>query len=291
MSSIIKDDDIKNCDIIINKLLSVQHKRPGTEVNNLSSDDVLEQASTLSFPSSVIEFLRGELGEPIGGFPEPFRTKVLEARKLSPIKGRPGAAMKPLDFEALRKELIEKYGDVIKNKEYHVMSAAMYPKVFDEYMEHINEFGDISTIATTEFIDGLEVGKEVTIDLSRGKQITLELLGVSQVAVEGKREVFMLANGTPRHILVADKKAMETVVTREKVVKSNLGHVGAPMQGKLIDVKVKEGDIVEKGDTIAVISAMKMETAMSATISGKIVRVAANSGDNLAAGDLIVEIK
>lgn len=259
--------------------------------NNLTPEDVKEQASTLSFPSSVIEFLRGELGEPIGGFPEPFRTNVLKARKLTPIKGRPGASMEPLDFNALRKQLTEKYGNIVNITDNHVMSAAMYPKVFDEYVEHLEEFGDVSTISTPQFIDGLDIGEEVVIDISKGKQITLELLGVSQVAVEGKREVFMLANGTPRHILVSDKKAMETVVKREQVNKSNLGHVGAPMQGKLVDVKVKEGDIVQKGDSIAVISAMKMETSMTATITGKIKRVVVSSGENISPGDLIVEIE
>jgi len=256
--------------------------------NNLSPDEVKAQAATLNFPSSVIEFLRGELGEPIGGFPEPFRSDVLKARKITPITGRPGASMEPLDFDKLREELVEKHGAIINDT--HVMSAAMYPKVFDEFMEHRQRFGDVSTIPTREFIDGLNIGEEVTIDLAKGKQITLELLGVSQVAVEGKREVFMLANGTPRHILVEDTKAMEKVVTREKASKSKPGHVGAPMQGKVIDVQVKEGDTVEKGDSVAIISAMKMETSMGAPISGKITRIVAQNGDSLAAGDLIVEI-
>ena len=87
-----------------------------------------------------------------------------------------------------------------------------------------------------------------------------------------------------------DTKAMEKVVTREKASKSKPGHVGAPMQGKVIDVQVKEGDTVEKGDSVAIISAMKMETSMGAPISGKITRIVAQNGDSLAAGDLIVEI-
>lgn len=258
--------------------------------NNLTPQDVKNQAASLSFPSSVIEFLRGELGEPIGGFPEPFRSDVLNARKIKPIHGRPGASMDPLDFNKLKNDLVEKYGDVINRNDHHVLSAAMYPKVFDEFMEHRENFGNVGTLPTRQFIDGLEVGEEVCIDLQKGKQLHVELLGVSQVAVEGKREVFMLANGTPRHILVEDKKAMEKVVTREKAVKGNPGHVGAPMQGKLISVQVKVGDTIEKGDTVAIISAMKMETSMSAPISGTVSRVVAASNDSLAAGDLIVEI-
>ena len=264
--------------------------------NNLNSDQVKEQASTLNFPSSVIEFLRGELGEPIGGFPEPFRSDVLNSRKIKPIKGRPGAEMNPFDFEKLRNELIEKYGEnAIKNNtttdEWNsLLSSAMYPKVFDEYMEHKIKFGDVSCIPTREFIDGLTIGEEVIIDLSKGKQLTLELLGISQVAVDGKREVFMLANGTPRHILVEDKKAMEKVVTREKAIKSKIGQVGSPMQGKVIDIQVKEGDIVEKGQSVAIISAMKMETSMGSPCNGKVSRIVVSNGDNLQAGDLIIEI-
>merc|ERR1711874_739596 len=146
-------------------------------------------------------------------------------------------------------------------------------------MEHKIKFGDVSCIPTREFIDGLTIGEEVIIDLSKGKQLTLELLGISQVAVDGKREVFMLANGTPRHILVEDKKA----------IKSKIGQVGSPMQGKVIDIQVKEGDIVEKGQSVAIISAMKMETSMGSPCNGKVSRIVVSNGDNLQAGDLIIE--
>jgi len=259
--------------------------------NNLTKAEVREQAATLSFPQSVIEFLRGELGEPLGGFPEPFRTDVLKARKIEPINGRPGASMPDLDLDQLHKDLREKWGSVIDKNPHHVQSAAMYPKVFEEFMEHRQEYNDVSCLPTRQFIEGLTVGEEVTIDLAQGKQLILELLGVSEKAVDGQREVYMVANGTPRHILVPDRKAMEQGGgIREKADKKNPGHVACPMQGKIVDVKVKVGDKIEKGDCVAIITAMKMESALSAGISGEVTRVLGACGDNLGAGDLIVEI-
>jgi len=260
--------------------------------NNLHAKDVEEQAANLSFPQSVIEFLRGELGEPLGGFPEPLRTTVLESRKITPIQGRPGASMQDLDFEKLDSDLRTKYGSTYGETDYNVLSAAMYPKVFDEYMEHRKQYGDVSKIPTPQFVDGLTIGQPIVIDLEPGRQLTVELLGMSQVVdAQGYREVFMLANGTPRNLLVLDRKAKEKVVTRPKANKSEPGQIGAPMQGKIVNIPVKPGNTVEKGERIAVISAMKMETAISAPISGVVVPYSVKVGDDLAAGDLILEIR
>jgi pyruvate carboxylase len=93
--------------------------------NNLSGDDVVEQASTLSFPSSVVGFLRGEIGVPSNGFPEPLRSRVLEARDLKPVVGLPGKELPPLDFDALYKELQKEHGFYSICHSHQPLSAAM----------------------------------------------------------------------------------------------------------------------------------------------------------------------
>lgn len=107
--------------------------------NNLSKQDVLDKAKTLDFPSSVVEFFQGYLGQPYGGFPEPLRSDII--RDKPRIEGRPGLDMKPLDFDKIHAELTEKFGNHITD--YDVSSYCMYPKVFEEYQGFVEKFGDL----------------------------------------------------------------------------------------------------------------------------------------------------
>jgi pyruvate carboxylase len=93
--------------------------------NSLSKADVLERAEQLDFPSSVVDFFQGYLGQPVGGFPEPLRTKVI--RNKPRIDGRPGAGLEPLDFKKIKAELRSKFGKHISDAD--VTSYVMYPKV------------------------------------------------------------------------------------------------------------------------------------------------------------------
>ncbi|XP_071234359.1 pyruvate carboxylase, mitochondrial-like isoform X2 [Salvelinus alpinus] len=124
--------------------------------NNLTREEVEERADELSFPLSVVEFLQGHIGIPHGGFPEPFRTKVLKS--LPRIEGRPGATLPPLDFDALEAGLRLQHGDDITEED--VMSAAMYPKVFEEYKEFTGSFGPVDCLSTRLFLDGPKIAEE-----------------------------------------------------------------------------------------------------------------------------------
>lgn len=111
--------------------------------NNLTEQEVIEKAETLSFPKSVIEYFQGYLGIPPFGFPEPLRTKVLkgqviEGTNMSCFEGRPGADMPSMDLQLTKEMLEEKWGKRSEGKGNEeitardVMSYAMYPAVFDE---------------------------------------------------------------------------------------------------------------------------------------------------------------
>lgn len=127
--------------------------------NNLSKKDVVEKADQLDFPSSVVEFFQGFLGQPVGGFPEPLRSKII--RDKPRIDGRPGSTMEPLDFKKIKAELRSKYGKHITDTD--VTSYVMYPKVFDEYQKFIEKFGDLSVIPTRYFLGRPDVGEEMSI--------------------------------------------------------------------------------------------------------------------------------
>jgi len=254
--------------------------------NDLNEEQVLARAQTLSFPKSVVEYMQGLLGIPHYGFPEPFRTHVLKGAQR--IDGRPGASMPPLNFDDLKAKLIAKWGEKIRDVD--VISASMYPAVFNEYMDFVKQYGDLSVLPTRYFIRPLKVGEEFHFRIDRGVTLYVKLSTVGLLDKQGQREVFFELNGSPRGILITDKTAATTILTRERADTANPGSIGAPMSGVVIELRVRPGQDVKAGDPLAVLSAMKMETVVASTVAGKVSRIPVVVGDSLAAGDLICVI-
>ncbi|KAH7913063.1 carbamoyl-phosphate synthase L chain, ATP binding domain-containing protein [Hygrophoropsis aurantiaca] len=254
--------------------------------NSFSKEDVLARADQLDFPSSVVEFFQGYLGQPVGGFPEPLRSKVI--RNKPRIDGRPGATMEPLDFKKIKAELRSKFGKHITDAD--VTSYVMYPKVFEEYQAFIEKYGDLSVLPTRYFLGRPATGEEMHISIEKGKTLIIRLMAIGPV-VEGRaqRDVWFEVNGEVRAVSVEDKNSAVETVSREKAT-SDPGSVGAPMSGVVVEVRVKEGQEIKKGDPLCVLSAMKMESAVTAPVSGHIKRVVVNEGDSINQGDLTVEI-
>jgi pyruvate carboxylase len=253
--------------------------------NDLDAAQVEAQAETLSLPTSVVEFFQGYLGVPPGGFPEPLRTKIVRDRPH--VEGRPGASMPALDLDALELELRETYGSI---KAVDVLSAALYPKVFAEYMEFREQYGDMSVLPTRFFFAPAAIGEEWSVDIERGKTLIMMLTAVGELDDQGMREVFFELNGRLRSVRVPDKTAAVSAVKRDRAKAGDPGSVGAPMPGVVVEVRVAAGDPVDKGAPLVVLSAMKMETVVTAPIAGQVERVAVAKDDALAAGDLLVQI-
>ncbi|XP_042368108.1 pyruvate carboxylase, mitochondrial isoform X2 [Plectropomus leopardus] len=255
--------------------------------NNLTRAEVEERADELSFPLSVVEFLQGYIGIPHGGFPEPFRSKVLKS--LPRIEGRPGASLPPMDFKALEEGLRSAHGDDITPED--VMSAAMYPKVFQEFKEFTANFGPVDCLSTRLFLDGPKIAEEFEVELERGKILHIKALALGDLNKAGQREVFFELNGQLRSVLVKDTVAMKEMKFHPKAQKSIKGQVGAPMPGKVLEVKVEVGSTVEKGQPLCVLSAMKMETVVNSPVSGTVKAVHVTADASLEGDDLILEIE
>ncbi|KAL7421116.1 pyruvate carboxylase [Cryptotrichosporon argae] len=254
--------------------------------NNLSKQDVLDRAKQLDFPSSVVEFFQGYLGQPYGGFPEPLRSDIIRDKER--VDSRPGLNMKPLDFKKIKSELREKYGNQITD--FDVQSYCMYPKVFEEYQGFLEKYGDLSVVPTRWFLGKPQINEELSIAIEQGKTLTIKLLAVGPLDLnKGTRECFFELNGETRAVVIVDNSAAIEQVTREKA-SSDPGSVGSPMSGVVVDVRVKEGQDVKAGDPLCVLSAMKMESVVSSPVSGKVKRVLVKENDSLAQGDLVVEI-
>ncbi|CAD6503889.1 BgTH12-05633 [Blumeria graminis f. sp. triticale] len=254
--------------------------------NKLSYDDVQEKAGELDFPGSVLEFLEGLMGQPYGGFPEPLRTKALRGRRM--LDKRPGLSLEPLDLGKIKQEIYNKYGSVT---ECDVASYAMYPKVFEEYRNFVGKYGDLSVVPTRYFLSKPEIGEEFHVELEKGKVLILKLLAVGPLSdTTGQREVFYEMNGEVRVVTVDDNNAAVENTSRAKADPGDSSQVGAPMSGVVIEIRVKDGGEVKKGDPIAVLSAMKMEMVISAPHAGKVSSIQVKEGDSVGGADLICKI-
>lgn len=254
--------------------------------NKLSGKDVEQQASELDFPVSVIEFFQGFLGTPPGGFPEPLRSHVIRNRER--IETRRGKELPPLDFAKIRSDLTEQFR--IPISETDAVSYAMYPKVFEEYQEFRGKFGDLTNLPTRHLLGRPRIGEEIHVTLEQGKDLIIKLLAVGEIDEDtGNRDVFFELNSEPRVLTVNDRNAKVETVTREKAT-SEPGSVGSPLAGVVVDIRAAENAKVSKGDPLFVLSAMKMETIVSAPLDGTIKRVVAQQNDSLAQGDLLCEV-
>ncbi|XP_077522366.1 pyruvate carboxylase isoform X2 [Amblyomma americanum] len=256
--------------------------------NNLTSQDVLDRAEELSFPSSVVEFMQGYIGEPYGGFPEPLRSKIL--KDMARITGRPGQSLPPLDLDTLKKKLVEKFGPRVRDTD--VMSAAMYPKVCDDFLKFRQTFGPVDLLDTRVFLVGPRVGDNFEVTIEKGKTLHIKTLAVAaDCTPTGEREVFFELNGQLRSVFVKDNSMSEDIVAQPKADKDVKGSVGAPMPGTVVDIKVKEGQEIKKGDALVVLSAMKMEMVVQAPVAGKIKKIYITKDMKLQGDDLLLEIE
>jgi pyruvate carboxylase len=223
--------------------------------NKLTPEQVIEKAEALDFPGSVLDFFEGLMGQPFGGFPEPLRTKVLRDNRPK-LTERPGKSLPPVDFAKVRAELEAKYGYAT---ECDIASYVMYPKVFKEYKDFCAKYGDLSVLPTKYFLSRPDIGEEFGVEIEKGKILILRLLAVGPLSEQtGQREVFFEMNGEVRQVTVDDKHAAVENLSRPKADPNDGSHVGAPMSGVVVEVRVKNDTDVKKGDPVAVLSAMKM---------------------------------
>ncbi|XP_003704283.1 pyruvate carboxylase isoform X1 [Megachile rotundata] len=255
--------------------------------NKLTSDDVLNKAEELSFPKSVVEFLQGAIGEPYGGFPEPLRSKVL--KDMPRVKGRPGATLPPLDFNALKTQLLESHPNVTDKD---IMSAALYPSVTNDYLNFREQYGPVDKLETRIFLTGPKVAEEFDVTIEKGKTLAIKTLAVAEdLTKNGEREVFFEMNGQLRSVFIKDKEAVKELHVHPKAAKGDKNQIGAPMPGTVIDIRVKVGDTVDKGAPLVVLSAMKMEMVVQAPRAGKVKTLDVSQGMRLEGDDLILTME
>lgn len=252
---------------------------------DLTVADVENPAKDVSFPDSVVSMLKGDLGQPPGGWPEVLQKKALKGDAAYTV--RPGSLLEDADLAAERKAIEDKLEREIS--EYEFASYLMYPKVFTDFAAASDLYGPVSALPTPTYFYGLPVGEEVFVDIEKGK--TLVVLNQAQgVADEkGMVTVFFELNGQPRRIKVPDRAhGASGGAIRRKAEAGNAAHLGAPMPGVISTVAVSSGQTVKAGDVLLSIEAMKMETALHAEKDGTIAEVLVRTGDQIDAKDLLI---
>ncbi len=223
-------------------------------------------------PDSVIGFLQGELGDPPGGWPEPFRSKALQGRSTSPP---PIAELTEDDVAGL----------ALTRRD--TLNRLLFPGPAKDYRRSLETYSDISVLPTEQFLHGLARGHEVEVEIEAGKRLLVGVQSISEVDARGYRTVMCTLNGQLRPVQTRDESADVDVHTTEKADPTQAGQVAAPFAG-VVSLAVKVGDVVAAGATVATIEAMKMEAAITAPVGGTVQRLAIGAQQQVEGGDLLV---
>jgi pyruvate carboxylase len=244
---------------------------------NADPADFNENPQNYDIPDSVIGFLSGELGDPPGGWPEPFRTKALQGRS---VKVR-DAELSAEDSAALKAD---------SKTRQHTLNRLLFDGPTKDYLKSVETYGNISVLDTRDYLYGLQRGTEHEIQLERGVRLIASLEAVSEPDEKGMRTVMCTLNGQSRPVVVRDRSVVSNVKAAEKADPAQPGHVAAPFAGA-VTVTVKTGDTVNAGDTVATIEAMKMEASITTPVGGKVSRLAISSVEQVQGGDLLLVVE
>ena len=256
--------------------------------NDLTPENIVEKGANIDFPDSTVSYFEGMMGQPEGGFPQDIQKVVLKGKKA--ITCRPGELLPPEDFEGIRKKLQEELG--LEGTDREVISYAIYPKVFEDYVKSIRKEGSFRYMGSDIFFHSLAEGETCEVKLGEGRVLIVKLQEVRAVDNDGMREAIFEVNGNRRIIKIKDKTV--TVNSSNSVLyadESNPLEVGANIPGNIIKVLVKEGEKVEANQPIAVIEAMKMETNILAAAAGTVERIYVSEGQQVKAGEMVAKLK
>ena len=254
--------------------------------NDLTPENILEKGQGIDFPDSIVSYFEGMMGQPEGGFPKDLQKLVLKDKE--PITCRPGELLPPEDFDYIRTGLQKHFG--LEGTPQEVLSYALYPKVYEDYLNSIKKDGSFRYMGSDIFFHGLEEGETCEVKLEEGKILVIKLHEIRAVDKEGYRDLVFEVNGNRRVVRIKDEKA-QTVAAAGATVRfadeDNPMEIGANIPGTIIKVLVKEGEKVTDKQPIAVIEAMKMETNIIATSDGFVKEIIASEGQQVKAGELI----
>ncbi len=247
------------------------------------ADVVNLEPGSIAFPESVIDMLSGGLGEPMGGFPKDVVRAVLGNAKVKRTKPEP-VKLKDVKAEVAEKTKREATED-------DLYSHLMYPTVFADFAKFQSSFSDVSCLPTPAFFYGLRPGEEVAVSIEEGKILIIKLINLGTPDKDGRRVITFDLNGLPREATVLDKSINKEVKSRPKAAASDALQIGAPIPGMITVLNASVGKAVSKGDKLATLEAMKMQTNLLAPADGTVAEVLVSVGEAVEAGDLMIKLR
>ena len=290
-------DDVKNMYTQVNHMLGdIVKVTPSSKMvgdlaifmvqHDLTPENIVEKGEALTFPDSVVSYFKGMMGQPAWGFPEDLQKVVLKGEE--PITCRPGELLPPIDFEAVREKLQTMTKDPLNMRA--ILSYCLYPKVYEEYRSHRQEYGYIMRMGSHVFFNGMALGETNMISIEDGKTLVIKYLGLGDLNEDGTRNVHFDLNGMGRTVAVPDPTAQVQVHPVVMADPEDKGQVGASIPGMVSKISVKPGDPVEENQVVAVIEAMKMETSVVSRIAGTVEEVLTAAGASVKSGELLLTI-
>ena len=257
--------------------------------NGLTKENILTAGAGLSYPDSVVSYFQGMMGQPYGGFPKELQKIVL--KDIEPLTDRPGKSLPPVDFNAIKKQLIEKYNYGDKSEEVmnqKAISYALYPKVYEDYCEHFQMYNDVTRLESHVYFYGLRKGEETYLNIGEGKQLLIKYLEEGEPDENGVRTLTFQVNGMLRTVKIQDKNLEIKADRKLKADKTNPQHLGSSIPGTVGKVLVKEGDAVTENMPLLTVEAMKMETTVVSKITGTVDKIYVQQGDSVSQDDLLM---
>lgn len=257
--------------------------------NDLKPENLHEKGADLAFPDSVVAYFGGMMGQPDGGFPVELQQIVLKGE--APITERPGELLPPEDFDAIKEKLEATYKRTFEIDE--ILSYALYPKVFEDYLKYKAEHGDLSRIGSDVFFHGMYEGEVCEVEIASGKKLIVKLLEIGKVNNVGEVKLIFDVNGNRREIYIKDKGSKFDTVVAQSIMADpdNRYEVGSSIPGKVVKVLVKQGDSVKENQVVAIVEAMKMETSVVVLADGVVSEVFAKEGMQVKSGELLMKIE
>jgi len=253
--------------------------------NDLNAENIVEKGKNYDFPDSVVSYFEGMMGQPQGGFPKDIQEVVLKGKK--PITCRPGELLPPVDFDEVAKQMQPFCPEPTMQD---IVSYCLYPNVLKNYFTRAQDNSALSTLDTAVFFNGLQIGETTEVEIEDGKTLIIKLVNIGEINEDNNRSVVFEMNGNRREMTVADTSQGPAKAAFMLADPENPMEVGAGIPGMISKLHVSQGDEVEKNDILAIIEAMKMETAVVSKTSGIVDKILVKEHQPVKAGELIIRM-
>ena len=288
--------DVKNKYMEVNRMLGdIVKVTPSSKMvgdmaifmvqNDLTADNLIEKGKNLTFPDSVVSYFEGMMGQPQDGFPADIQNIVLKGK--TPITCRPGEHLKPINFDEVAKEMASFCPEPNMQD---IVSYCLYPNVIRDFYKYAQEYSDLSPLDTPVFLYGMKPGDITEVEIDQGDTYVIKMINIGDLNQDNYRQILFELNGYRREIMVQDLSQGPVQVSTTMADPENIMEIGASIPGMISKLHVSKGDKVHKNEVLAIIEAMKMETALVSKTDGVIDTILVKELQSVKAGELIIRM-